>query len=171
MKGGQHLLNKLERIKKAIDTDIPATINKVVEDRGKNAAEGFATADYTGDNDVSVTVDRTDENTWQINAEGTKVLFIEYGSGITWKHDSQFGNYSAYPPKSWSLGPNGKGWLSEEKIAKYHGWWRLPSPDGGQSTIFTNGNPSNNVMFTTFKAIRNDAEEGKIMRPLKEAMK
>lgn len=164
MRGGKHLIDRLEKLKKAINEDVPKAIDTIVDERRQAVEQGFATAQYEGDNDVSVGVNKPDKNIWRLTAEGTSVLFIEYGSGIVMKHDSGFGNASAYPPRSWSLGPNGKGWLSDENIKLHRGGW----PYGGH---YIYGNPSNNVMFEASKQLRYDARNGKVMRPIKGAMK
>ena len=102
MRGTKALLARLDKLKTAIETDVPKVIERHVSEQTTRAMAGFASAQYDGDNDVSVTME-TGNKTWRIVASGESVLFIEYGSGITYPHTSEFGNYSAYPPASWSV--------------------------------------------------------------------
>ena len=169
MTGAKSLLAKLDALKTAIETEVPKAIEDEVQDRGEGAKIGFATAQYDGINDVTVSVDNPEQNVWQINAKGTKVLFIEYGSGIKWKHDSQFGDYASYPPTSWSVN-HGRYLTDPKKLEKYHGWWRLPGADNKRSAIFTNGNPSANVMYDTKKALQGNLRI-KANKPIRGALK
>lgn len=153
--GDKEMVARLSDISSAITEAIPKMIGEKVEVLGEQAGEQYASAAYDGDNDVTVSVQNIDDHTWQIVASGSSVLFIEYGSGIIFKHDSQFGDFAAYGRKSWSVGPEGKGFLIGKKLAKYHGWWRLPKSGGGRSAIFTAGNPSANVMYETSKTMKN----------------
>lgn len=152
--GDKEIIARLSDISSAITDAIPKMVAERVDTLGTEAGERFAAAAYDGNNDVVVTVQDVNDHTWEIVASGTTVLFIEYGSGILFKHDSQFGDFGAYGRKSWSVGPEGKGFLIGKKLAKYHGWWRLPSQGGGRSAVFTAGNPSANVMYEASKTAR-----------------
>ena len=145
MRGTKSLLTKLGKMSTAIEKDVPQAIASEVQLRGQRADVGFASAQYDGNNDVSVSVD-SGQNVWSITASGTKVLFIEYGSGLRFKHDSEFGNYGAYSAGSWS--ETHSRFLVEPKWIKWKDWW--PLPGGGQSL----GNPSANVMYETSKMLR-----------------
>lgn len=59
-------------------------LTKLAEIGIETATIGFSNAIYDGDNDVVVqkTPEWIDENTLQIVASGTTVLFIEFGSGL-----------------------------------------------------------------------------------------
>ena len=48
-----------------------------------NVCLGFSRAVYTGNNDVSVTVEQLGENSYSIVANGEAVAFIEFGAGVT----------------------------------------------------------------------------------------
>lgn len=144
--GDTEMVSRLENISSLISKDIPKMVGEEVEDLGATVTAGFQGAMYVGDNDVSVSVDGAD-NSWSITASGTSVLFIEYGSGIVFKHDSQFGDYGAYPARSWSAGH--KQWLTNPKrLYRFQGWW----PIAGIG--WTQGNPSANVMYEASKTAK-----------------
>ena len=146
MRGTKALLDKLDKLKTAIETDVPKTIERYVSEQTTNAMNGFASAQYDGTNDVSVQME-TGNKTWRIVASGESVLFIEYGSGITYPHTSEFGNYSAYTPTSWSA--THSKWLVEPRVSQFSGNWPVPG-----KRMWTKGNKSANVMYETEKALR-----------------
>ena len=147
MRGAKSLFSRLDKLKDAIQYEVPNAIAKDVSDQTTRAMTGFAMAEYDGINDVTVSME-TGNNVWRIVASGESVLFIEYGSGITYPHTSEFGNYSAYTPTSWSA-THGK-WLVEPKVSKYGGKW----PIQGWKGYWTKGNKSANVMYDTKKALQ-----------------
>jgi len=145
MRGTKGLLQKIDKMISAVQTDVPKAIGDRALDAKEKAANGFSTAEYHGTNDVVVDMESGD-NTWKITASGDAVLFIEYGTGLRFKHDSQFGDYGQYDPGSWS-GTHGR-YLFRPKWDFWHDWW--PVPGYGQ-TYQTLGNPSANVMYNTQK--------------------
>ncbi len=94
----------------------------------------FSRAIYTGLKDVTVTVEPIG-NGWLVKAEGQSVLFLEFGSGIT---------YGEGHPKAAEYGmgpgtyPQGKGHWDDPK-----GWY-LPKDKGGGHTY---GNPPAMAMY------------------------
>jgi hypothetical protein len=146
MRGTKALLRSIDKLISAIQTDVPKAIENEVLTGGVRAEQGFATAQYHGVNDVNVDVsDSSVEGGkgWTIRASGTAVLFIEYGTGIKLKHDSQFGDYGMYPAGSWSATHNQ--YLTDpDKLKAHHGQW----PYAGE---WIDGNPSANVMYNTQK--------------------
>ena len=147
MRGTKALLDKLDKIQDAVQYDVPNTIAKMVSEQTTNAMNGFASAEYDGINDVTVSME-TGNNTWSIVAEGESVLFIEYGTGVTFSHTSEFGDSSMYPTASWSA-THGQ-WLVEPKLSKLGGKWPVP----GWKNYWTKGNKSANVMYETETALR-----------------
>ena len=146
MRGTKGLLQKIDKMISAVQTDVPKAIGDRALDAKEKAANGFSTADYHGTNDVVVSLmeDQTvDGRSWTIDASGTAVLFIEYGTGIKLKHDSQFGDAGMYPPASWSA-THSRYLTDPDKLKAHHGQW----PYGGE---WTDGNPSANVMYNTQK--------------------
>lgn len=68
----------------------------------------FSRAIYNGTNDVSVRVDDNGRKA-TIFAEGSAVLFIEFGSGEKYGGGHPDAGKFGYGPGTWSDGPNGKG--------------------------------------------------------------
>lgn len=102
----------------------------------------FARAIYSGSNDISVRVDDTG-SVAVIYAEGTALLFIEFGSGAKYGYGHPRAGEFGYGPGTWSDGPNGKGhWQNE------NGWWF-------GSSQHTYGNPPAMAMY---KAVQEIAE-------------
>jgi hypothetical protein len=68
----------------------------------------FSRAIYNGSNDVTVSVS-DDGRTATIYAEGSKVLFIEFGSGSKYGYGHPQAGEFGYGPGTYSDGPEGKG--------------------------------------------------------------
>jgi hypothetical protein len=84
-------------------------LRKRLAELGADVAEiRFTGAKYDGDNDVTVRVD-TSGSTAVIYAEGTAVLFIEFGSGAKFGYGHPMANQLGYGPSTWSEGPEGAG--------------------------------------------------------------
>ena len=148
MRGTKSLLRSIDKMIGALQTDVPKAIDEEVLNKGAQAEHGFATAQYHGVNDVVVDVDENSvENgrEWVIRASGEAVLFIEYGTGIKLKHDSQFGDFGMYPPGSWSA-THDQFLTDPDKLKAHHGQW----PYGGE---WIDGDPSANVMYNTQKSL------------------
>lgn len=77
----------------------------------------FARAIYNGTNDVSVRVEDNGK-TATIYAEGSKVAFIEFGSGAKYGGGHPMNAEFGTGPGTYSEGPYGKGHWDNEK-----GWW------------------------------------------------
>ena len=77
----------------------------------------FSRAIYNGTNDVSVRVEDNGK-TATIYAEGSKVAFIEFGSGAKYGGGHPMNAEFGTGPGTYSDGPYGKGHWDDEK-----GWW------------------------------------------------
>lgn len=103
----------------------------------------FSRAVYTGPKDATVTVESV-PNGYRVKANGESVLFIEFGSGIT---------YGSGHPEAQEFGmgpgtyPDGKGHWDDPK-----GWY-LPKEKGGGHTY---GNPPASPMYESRKAIEQE---------------
>ena len=153
MSDNRKLLHRLEKMKRAVLTGIPQALEKEVQLRTNQASSGFSSAQYHGNNDVTVSMDSqigSGDATFRINATGESVLFIEYGTGLRYKHDSEFGDYGAYPPASWS--ETHSRFLVEPLWYQFRDWWPLPSAEFGKNA-YTLGDPSANVMYNTKKTL------------------
>ena len=112
------------------ETELTTRLSQI----GLNVAKvKFYSAAYDGTNDVTVRVEQEGSTAW-IYAEGTKLLFIEFGSGMTYGYGHPEAGKHGYGPGTWSDGPNGKGHWDDP-----HGWWYA-----GKKTL---GNPPAMAMW------------------------
>lgn len=149
----KNVMDRLNKIQAAISDDVPKYIDESVEQRRSEAQSMFSAAVYTGDNDVVVTTEKPDTNTWQIIASGTTVLFLEYGSGIVFERSSKFGEWESYPATSWSA-THGRWLTNPRRLYQHQGWWPLPHPNTRRPVYWTQGNPSVNAMYEASKNIK-----------------
>lgn len=150
MQGTAAVLRRIEGIKEAISDKIPKAIDLEAKRLATMAQDTYDAAYYTGEKDITVTSERVDKNSALIKASGTTVLFVEYGTGIFLKHDSQFGDAAAYPPKSWSA-THGRWLTNPRRMYRYQGWWPLPHPGTKKVQQWTQGNSSANAMYEAWK--------------------
>ena len=103
----------------------------------------FARAFYDGMSDAAVSVEAI-PNGYKVKADGESVLFIEFGSGIT---------YGSGHPEAAEFGmgpgtyPEGKGHWDDP-----NGWW-IPKEAGGGHTY---GNPPAMAMYEARKTIEQE---------------
>lgn len=103
----------------------------------------FSRAVYTGKKDVEVTVEAL-PNGYKVKADGESVLFIEFGSGVTYGYGHPEAGEFGMGPGTY---PNGKGHWNDPK-----GWY-LPKSAGGGHTF---GNPPAMPMYEARKAIEQE---------------
>lgn len=103
----------------------------------------FSRAVYTGKKDVEVTVEAL-PNGYKVKADGESVLFIEFGSGVTYGYGHPEAGEFCMGPGTY---PDGKGHWDDPK-----GWY-LPKSAGGGHTF---GNPPAMPMYEARKAIEQE---------------
>lgn len=103
----------------------------------------FSRAVYTGPKDVDVTVEEL-PNGYKVKADGESVLFIEFGSGVTYGYGHPEAGEFGMGPGTY---PDGKGHWNDPK-----GWY-LPKSAGGGHTF---GNPPAMPMYEARKAIEQE---------------
>ena len=103
----------------------------------------FSRAVYTGKKDVEVTVEEL-PNGYKVKADGESVLFIEFGSGVTYGYGHPEAGEFGMGPGTY---PDGKGHWDDPK-----GWY-LPQSAGGGHTF---GNPPAMPMYEARKAIEQE---------------
>ena len=116
------------------------------------ASANFAKAAYDGTNDVSVTVERRGTGARAVVAIGASVLFIEFGTGVTYpdnhpeaaEHGMRRGEYGAGHGKQSSWGYYGYPGTNGEVRTKAN----------GKSVVITHGNPANMSMYDTVKQLQ-----------------
>lgn len=103
----------------------------------------FSRAVYTGQKDVDVSVEEMPTG-YKVKADGESVLFIEFGSGVTYGYGHPEAGEFGMGPGTY---PDGKGHWDDPK-----GWY-LPKSAGGGHTF---GNPPAMPMYEARKAIEQE---------------
>lgn len=153
------ILNHIERIEKSLDENIHSFLEKLAEVGIKVAVDRFATAEYSGLNDVTVdeSPEWIDEHTFVITARGQAVTFIEFGAGV---------HYSEQHPKATELGfqrgTYGKGKGSQNVWGYYGepGNNAITTKETKNGTlVLTHGNPPARAMYESGKEMRQQIEK------------
>ena len=101
-------IKELDRYKKWVQEKEEILRQRLAELGVSVASLEFNQAVYNGTNDVSVRFE-DNGNKATISAEGSAVLFIEFGSGEKYGGGHPDAGKFGYGPGTWSDGPNGKG--------------------------------------------------------------
>ena len=158
------LISKVERIESGLEPRIKAIQEKLAELGASEARMRFGDAVYDGTNDVEVSVAWKDENTIVVSATGRSVLFIEFGTGVT---------YSDPHPQAEEFGMI-RGGYGQGK-GKNPSWTYYGEPgtngqfvtSGLKGDVYrTSGNPANRCMYEAGQKMREE-----IIRAVKEVFK
>lgn len=115
------------------------------------ASARFAKAAYDGTNDASVSMETRSEGVRAVVAVGASVLFIEFGTGVT---------YPDNHPQAAELGmKRGEYGQGNGKQSSW-GYYGEPGTNGvvkmkkdGSTVVITHGNPANMPMYETVKEL------------------
>lgn len=115
------------------------------------ASARFAKAAYDGTNDASVSLETRSEGARAVVAVGASVLFIEFGTGVT---------YPDNHPQAAELGmKRGEYGQGHGKQSSW-GYYGDPGTNGvvkmkkdGSTVVITHGNPANMPMYETVKEL------------------
>lgn len=140
----QSAIRELDEYKKWIERKTDELVRRLADMGAVNVSLGFSRAIYTGDKNVNVTVEQRGPNSYAIVASGESVLFLEFGSGITYGYGHPQAGEFGYGPGTY---PSDKGHWDDP-----HGWW-IP---GGQHTY---GNPPSMTMYLTGKELHDRLTE------------
>ena len=105
----------------------------------------FRDAVYSGVNDVDVQAEKTDDGYYVI-AEGTSVLFIEYGTGI---------NTAPHTIPVYERGGYGQG-KGKNKAWVYNGRQGNNGIPLGKGRVLTYGDPANECMYSAAEEMRDN---------------
>lgn len=150
--GIDELLKGVEDYKKRLKTKSEELLKRLTEEGYQIASAGFSGAQYDGTNDSSVRVEDRGDHAKAIVAVGSSVLFIEFGTGVT------------YPDSHPEAGQHGmvRGGYGQGK-GKQHTWGYYGDPGtngvmretkSGKSVVLTHGNPANMPMYEAVKQLR-----------------
>lgn len=117
----------------------------------KTARAEFQSAVYDGDNDVTVSVQMRGSSAFVV-AIGKSVLFIEFGTGVT---------YPDNHPEASSHGMTRGGYGLGKGNQSSWGYYGNPGTNGevkvnkaGREVVITKGNPANMPMYDAVKSIK-----------------
>lgn len=115
------------------------------------ASARFAKAAYDGTNDASVSMETRSEGVRAVVAVGASVLFIEFGTGVTYPD-----NHPQAAELGMKRGEYGKGHGKQSSW----GYYGDPGTNGvvktkkdGSTVVITHGNPANMPMYETLKEL------------------
>ena len=115
------------------------------------ASTRFAKAAYDGTNDASVSLETRSEGVRAVVAVGASVLFIEFGTGVTYPD-----NHPQAAELGMKRGEYGKGHGKQSSW----GYYGDPGTNGvvkmkkdGSTVVITHGNPANMPMYETVKEL------------------
>lgn len=160
----ENAIKEVKAYKKWLTDKANELVNELAKQGLEIAQAGFKKAVYDGMNDVSVSIDTKDGITALV-AVGNSVLFIEFGTGITYPDDhpekpegiSARGTYGQGKGKqrTWGYygeekGTNGK--FATVKLKSGEVVEKIPH------VVLTHGNPANMTMYNTAKDLRDLVE-------------
>lgn len=138
-------IKELEKYKRDLENKARLVVEKLAFLGATNASLGYSRA-ITDTNDVEVTAEWINDTTMQVRASGRELLFIEFGTGITYGYGHPEATQMGYGPGTY---PSDKGnWDNP------NGWWY--SRNGVPKHTY--GNPPNPVMYDTKKLLEREAE-------------
>lgn len=115
------------------------------------ASARFAKAVYDGTNDASVSLETRSEGVRAVVAVGASVLFIEFGTGVTYPN-----NHPQAAELGMKRGEYGQGHGKQSSW----GYYGDPGTNGvvkmkkdGSTVVITHGNPANMPMYETVKEL------------------
>lgn len=137
----QAAVDELNAYKESIDKKLDLLCRRLAEMGAVKVSLGYARAIYSGDKDISVTVEQIPDG-YAIVASGESVLFVEFGAGARYGDGHPLAGEYGMGPGTY---PNGKGHWNDPR-----GWY-IPKEHGGGHTY---GNPPSAVMYETAKELR-----------------
>ena len=132
-------------------------LSKRLADMGALYAQySFDGALYSGNTDYTISVESKGEGAYVVKANGTTVLFIEFGSGVRHGYGHpEVGDYGpgTYPGNGHWDDPNG--WWYQTNDASVA---TRTTKSTGQSWVHTYGNPPNAPMYNSVKDLERELE-------------
>lgn len=147
--GIDELLAGIEEYKEWLQEKCAEFVTRLSELGVEIAREEFSLAEYSGTNDVTVSVESHGDLYKAVVATGNAVLFIEFGSGVVYP--------DGHPDKPSEISPRGTYGYGLGKMQK---GWRYPMENGAGNGdavpdpkhpgyYKTKGNPSNMSLYLT----------------------
>ena len=150
-RGIDTLLREIERYTVWLKERSQVLLDRLAQAGYEVASARFAKAAYDGTNDASVSLETRSEGVRAVVAVGASVLFIEFGTGVT---------YPDNHPQAAELGmKRGEYGQGHGKQSSW-GYYGDPGTNGvvkmkkdGSTVVITHGNPANMPMYETVKEL------------------
>ena len=150
-RGIDTLLREIERYTVWLKERSQVLLDRLAQAGFEVASARFAKAAYDGTNDASVSMETRSEGVRAVVAVGASVLFIEFGTGVT---------YPDNHPQAAELGmKRGEYGQGHGKQSSW-GYYGDPGTNGvvktkkdGSTVVITHGNPANMPMYETVKEL------------------
>ena len=150
-RGIDTLLREIERYTVWLKERSQVLLDRLAQAGFEVASARFAKAAYDGTNDASVSLETRSEVVRAVVAVGASVLFIEFGTGVT---------YPDNHPQAAELGmKRGEYGQGHGKQSSW-GYYGDPGTNGvvkmkkdGSTVVITHGNPANMPMYETVKEL------------------
>lgn len=150
------MLGAVKEYRRWLDRKTSEFLKRLSDEGIRVARAGFKSAAYDGVNDATVSVE-VRNNGVAIVAIGSSVLFIEFGTGVSYPD-----NHPEAGMHGMIRGGYGKG-NGKKTIWGYYGY---PGTNGkvtvnskGTEVVLTKGNPANMPMYNAVKELRNRMEK------------
>ncbi len=151
-------IREVQNYKKWLSDKTNELVKALAEEGVQIASIKFEQAVYDGTNDVSCNVEDRGEKKAAVLAVGGTVLFIEFGTGVTYpdNHPEAQQNGMIRGEYGKGKGANPKGW----RYVGAPGTNGVLSPNARKkSVIHTYGNPANMCMYGTVRELQERFEE------------
>ena len=146
--GLSELTNRIENMRKSLKSKADIFVKRLAEIGEVTASRVYASAEYAGNTNVTMDIQPIDTG-YELSANGTAILFIEFGTGISYPEVTE-----KKPPEIVAHGEYGKG------NGRRQGWAyplenglgttgkELKKKDGSPTGYaFTRGNPPARGMY------------------------
>ena len=150
------LIKGLEEYKQWLSEKCQQFVDRLAQQGLQVASARFQVANYSGTNDVTVRIEKRGNMYSAVVAEGDAVLFIEFGTGVTYPD-----GHPDKPPEVSPRGTYGYG------LGKMRDGWRYPIEKGignsdaeidskHRNMLRTKGNPSNMSMYNSVRELEEE---------------
>lgn len=150
-RGIDTLLREIERYTVWLKERSQVLLDRLAQAGFEVASARFAKAAYDGTNDASVSMETRGDGVRAVVAVGASVLFIEFGTGVTYPD-----NHPQAAELGMKRGEYGKGHGKQSSW----GYYGDPGTNGvvktkkdGSTVVITHGNPANMPMYETVKEL------------------
>ncbi|MBQ3989517.1 MAG: hypothetical protein II630_01635 [Bacteroidales bacterium] len=138
-------IKQLQDYQKRLEEKTEEVVKRLAEIGATRAQADFSNAQYDGNKDFQITVEKSD-NGYVVRASGESVLFVEFGTGVTYGYGHPKADEFGMGPGTY---PNGKGHWDDP-----NGWY-LPKSAGGGHTM---GNAPALPMYNAEQEIKANIE-------------